>query len=259
MESLIDLSGKTILITGASSGIGHETALLLGRLGARCILIARREELLLDTVSELKSNCGSADHRYYLVDLSELDKIDDAIKGIIGETGPIDGLVYSAGMTEHRPVSLFNVEEFDRVMHINLAGFVELVKCITKRNRYNEGFRIVSVSSVTAFNGSKAHLVYSASKAGLNSAVRCMAKELASKGICVNAVAPGSIETPMYDVFLNDVESTQGTASVERFSRQYLGLGKPIDVANAIAFLISPAARFITGVCLPVDGGFTSA
>lgn len=259
MERFIDLRGKNILITGASSGIGRESAILLSSLGARCILLSRNQAALEGTLSQLSSVEIIGEHRSYSYDLTDVSGIEQIAKKIYDENGALDGIVYSAGITEHRPISQFKIEEFDQVMHVNLAAFIELVKCTTKRGRYNDGLRIVAVSSVTAFNGSKAHLVYSASKAGLNSAVRCMAKELAKKGICVNAVAPGSIETSMYEVFKNDVAATNGTAYTERFSRQYLGLGQPADVANAIAFLISPASRLITGVCLPVDGGFVSA
>lgn len=115
--------------------------------------------------------------------------------------------------------------------------------------------RIVGISSVVAFSGDKAKTVYSASKAAMNGAVRCLAKELADKSICINTVAPGMIHTEMYENYLLQYGRDSNSKLLER---QYLGIGKADDVAAAIAFLMSSAAKFITGVCLPVDGGFTS-
>ena len=116
--------------------------------------------------------------------------------------------------------------------------------------------RIVGISSITAFRGDKAQTVYSASKAAMNGAVRCLAKELADKNICINTVAPGMIHTEMYEKYLLQYGCDSNSKLLER---QYLGIGKTDDVAAAVAFLMSPAAKFITGVCLPVDGGVTSS
>ena len=142
-------------------------------------------------------------------------------------------------------------------LYSELIGFIEFVRCLTKKNRYNTGMRIIGISSTAGLRGSKAHLAYSASKAGMNGAMRCMAVELAAKGITANTIAPGMIDTDMYKKFLND-NGYESQANIGLLARQYLGIGKTDDVAAVIAFLLAPVSRFITGVCIPVDGGLTS-
>lgn len=249
--NLIDLTNKKIIVVGASQGIGQGTAILLSKLGGQLILIARNEDKLRATLELL----DGANHNYYVMDVENLDDIESTIKQIVKDLGPVDGLVYCAGISTSRPLQFFKPDIVRRVLDINLNGFIEIVRCLTKKNRFNPGMRIVGISSIASIQGDKTHTIYAASKAALDSAVKCMAKELADKNICVNTVAPAFIKTAMYDSYINH----NGQEAVEKIlNRQYLGLGYVEDVANAIAFLISPAARFITGICLPVDGGATT-
>lgn len=254
MFNLVDLTGKRIIITGASQGIGRDTAIMLSRLGASLVLIARNEDKLKETLSNLEGE----GHSYYSLDISVLNDIEKCVKEIVSNEGCIDGLVYAAGINLDRPLQLFKPSIVNEVLSVNLNGFIEFVRCISKKNRFNRDMRIVAVSSTSALKGAKAHLAYSASKAGLNGAVRCMAIELAEKGICVNSVAPGMIHTDMYKKYLEGNGGVEGASNQGLLRRQYLGIGKTTDVASAISFLVSPAARFITGICLPVDGGLTS-
>ena len=253
MFNLIDLTGKKIVLTGASQGIGRDTAIMLSKLGAQMILIARNEEKLKDVILNLEGE----GHKYYLLDINRLDDIEKCVKKIVEDFGPIDGLVYCAGVTNDRPLNLFKPEIVDNVLRVNLIGFTEFVRCLTKKNRYNRGMRIVGISSTAGLRGSKAHLAYSASKAGMNGAIKCMAVELAAKGITANTVAPGMINTDMYKKFLTD-NGVDSAANIGLLARQYLGIGTTEDVASVIAFLLSSASKFITGICIPVDGGLTS-
>lgn len=250
MHNLVDLKGKRILVSGASSGIGKEIAVLLDRLEAETILVARREENLQEIVTglQVEKSC------YYTADLSELNKIEGLIKQIVAERGPLDGFVHSAGIASSRPLKTIKPDILDQVMKINFYSFVELCRCITARKRFSEtGCNIVGISSTGSILGNSSKTAYCASKAAMDAAVRCMAKELANKHIRVNTVAPSFIETDIYDSFL---EKGEGSKDVElTMARQYLGLGQPSDVANLTVFLLSEASRFITGSTIGVDGG----
>ncbi len=254
MYNLVDLSDKKIIITGASSGIGRETAVILSKLGAQLILVARRKNELEETLGMLEEG---REHCYFEKDLSKVDEIEELVKCIVEKVGPLDGLAYCAGITGDYPIKYMIPDRFDNVIKINLEGFVEMVRCVSLRKHFNIGMRIVGISSVAAFCGGKAHMAYAASKAALDSSVRCMAYELADKGICVNSVAPAMIATRMFEGFIEQNNETSEQYK-NLMARQYLGIGETTDVANGIAFLLSDAAKFITGVCLPIDGGFTS-
>ena len=253
MKNIIDLSGKTILVTGASSGMGAETARLCSQLGARVILIARREEKLREVMAGLEGE----GHAMFPFDLSRVDEIEGFIKGVIAQAGPLDGFVHSAGIPGTRPLKLFKPTALREVMDINFSAFVEIVRCITKRNAFREGMSIVGISSVSSKIGSLGKTGYCASKAAMDAAARCMAKELAPNGIRANTVCPGLIETAIFQTFKDIAGNSQDAQA--KLDRQYLGLGQPIDVANMVVFLLSDASRMITGANIGVDGGMLSS
>lgn len=253
MMNPMDLTGKKIIVTGASSGIGRETCILLSKLSAKVIMIARREEKLKDTLSEL----NGLEHLYYCYDLKDIDGIENMIKQIIKKNGPVDGFVHSAGIGNYRPLNMIKPKFLREVMEVNFYSFVEIVRCITKRNCFNEGMNIVGVSSISSQQGNQTKTAYCASKAAMDAAIRCMAKELAPKKVRVNSVVPALIKTKLYDVFLDMGSDSEDAKNV--MARQYLGLGEPIDVANMIAYLLSDAAKFITGTSIPIDGGRLSS
>lgn len=253
MFNPMDLSSKKILVTGASSGIGRETAILISKLGGEAILVARREEKLLETLSLMDGN----NHASYCFDFKETEKISDLIKQIVSEKGPFDGFVYSVGIGSTRPLKMMEPIYLREVIEINFFPYVELVRCITKRTHFNPGLSIVGVSSVASVQGNQGKTAYCASKAAMDGAMRCMAKELAPKKIRVNNVCPSLIDTEIFESFLERGEGSKDAEEV--MLRQYLGIGKPIDVANMIAFLLSEASSFISGSAIGIDGGRLSS
>ena len=246
----MEFSGKKIIVAGASSGIGHKAAIRLSELGAKTILIARREELLEETMGELSGE----GHAYYTADLSITGDIERLIKLIVCEQGMIDGLVYCAGISKGRPLMQCKPETVAEVFSTNFFGFLEMVRQVCRKGRFNEGMRIVGISSIASMRGSKSQTMYSASKAAMDGAIRCIAKEVAGKGICINTVAPGMTRTKMWDSFLERY-GEESSSVRDMMHDQYLGLIETDDVADAIVFLLSQRARFISGLTMPLGGG----
>jgi len=245
----MDLSGKHILIAGASSGIGQAASILAGNLGARLSLVARSQERLNET---LKAITGDAHHAYSF-DLRNLEGVDNLVKDIVAVNGPLDGVVNCAGIGANRPIKMLKPEFLQEMFGINFFPFVELVRSTTKKNMCNDGTSFIGISSVAAIRGNKSQGAYSASKAAIDAIIKPMAKEFSNRGIRVNSVAFGMIRTDMYKYFL-DAGGNDELLKAD----QYLGVGETGDAANVICFLLSGASRFITGQCLVADGGFLS-
>lgn len=253
MNTLIDLSNRHILVIGASSGIGKQTALTLSKVGAKISLVARNEEKLQNTLVALEGE----GHDYYLADVSDISMIETLTKEVVEKKGLLDGMVYAAGIGTALPLMQSKPKKVLDTFNVNFFGFFEAVRQVSRKGRFNPGMRIVGVSSCASLRGDKSKTIYSSSKAAMDSAVRCMAKELAERGICVNTVAPSMTATELYYRYVEKY-GEDSDSNKELLTRQYLGIAQPQDIANAIAFLISPAARFITGITMPVDGGLTT-
>ena len=253
MKNLINLTDKHILIIGASSGIGAQTALTLSSVGAKVSIVARTEEKLREVAGGLEGT----GHNYFVFDISELSQIESLLKQVAEKGGPLDGMVYSAGILLSMPLQLAKPEKLKQLFDVNYFGFMESVRQATKKGRYNPGMRIVGVSAVSSMIGKKSQSGYSATKAAMDASVRCIARELAKKGIYINTVAPGFTKTGMISDYMEKVGSDSESVK-ETLARQYLGIIRPGAVAETIAFLLSPAAEYITGVTLPVDGGQTT-
>ncbi len=252
MKQLIDLTGKKIIVTGASSGIGKAVAEMLGDLGAQCILIARREERLQEVT---KSMGGGQTHRYYVFDLENVEQIGELVKRVVSEVGPLDGMAYCAGIPGTQPLKVNKTAYMQHIMRVDFLAYYEMVRCMIQKGNYRNPCRIVGVSSVAASYPGKGQSAYGAAKAAMDAATKSLAVELYKKGICLNTVRPGCIDTEMHQSF----QSGTGIDLMDSItqSRQFLGIGQPEDVAGIVAYLLSPAARLMTGVNIAVDGGFT--
>lgn len=248
MIDIFDLNGKHIVVTGASSGIGRETSIRLSKLGVKVSLIARREEELKETLSEMEGE----GHKYFLCDLSDTESINNLVSDIVSEAGPVDGLVHCAGIGVNIPVSLTKTDILDSVMKTNFYSFAELIRLLSKKKNCNSGASFVGVSSVASIKGDKSQGAYAASKAAMNAYIHPAAKELAPKGIRVNTVAFGVIRTEAYKKFL------EAGGQDNALENQYLGYGEPEDAANLLVFMVSNASRLITGTTVICDGGYVS-
>ena len=249
MTNLVDLTGKHIVVTGASSGLGRATCVLLSQLGARVSLIARNEEKLNETISLLE---GSG-HIAYPYDLGEIDGIEALVKGIVAGSGKVDGLVHAAGVGTACPISMSKYDFLLDMMKLHFFSFVELVRHIGKKRNSNDGASIVAVSSVGTHLADKGKLAYSTSKGALDKAVRPMAIELGeSRGIRVNTVNPAWIKT---DIYYDFIENFGQERLDEILSGHIMGAAEPVDIANVIAFLLSDASKMITGQCIFADSG----
>lgn len=246
----MDLNGRTILVTGASSGIGRETAVLLSRLNARVVLAARNRDRLERTL-ELLEGPG---HTIECFDFTALDAIPVWVKSVVSRAGALHGLVHSAGRSGVFPVRSMTASQIDEILQINLSAALLLAKGFRQKGCHAEPACLVLLSSVAGLRGHAGISAYTASKSALIGVTRSLALELTRDGIRVNCVAPGLVATEMAAQL--DEQTIEGRGAVE--NAHPLGAGKPRDVANAIAFLLSDAARWITGSTLVVDGGYTA-
>lgn len=247
MSHPMDLTGKRILVTGASSGIGRACAILAGRLGAAVVLVARDEQRLAETLGQMP---GSG-HASISFDLRDLEHYEDLFNRCAADQ-KLNGIVHAAGVGPAIPLQAVSLAAMREVMNINYFAFLELVKWFSKK-KYSVGGSVVGISSIAGAAGWHGSALYSGTKGALDSSVRALAIELASKNIRVNSVVPANIRTPMYDTMVA-VGGEEAAQKIE--AKQPLGLGEPEDVANAVVFLLSDAARFITGTRLVVDGGY---
>lgn len=244
------LEGKTILITGASSGIGRQCAIDCSKMGAKVVLVARSQERLEETVSLMEGE----GHRAYSYDLEQLTGIKDLIAQIVAENGKLDGLIHAAGIEKTAPVKLLSSEDYDSVYKTNCLSAFEIVKNLGLK-QINAEASIVFIASISGVIARTGLAAYSASKGALISASKVMALEFAKRKIRVNTVSPGTILTPMMEKALNEMPEEDRAKRVEGFP---LGLGQTTDISNACVYLLSDASKWVTGQNLIVDGGYTA-
>ena len=246
----MDFTGHTILVTGASSGIGRETALLLSQLNARLILVARNRDRLEQTEAALEG----VNHHVEVFDLTALDAIPAWIRDLASRSGPLHGVVHSAGVYEVVPLRILTAAKLEEILRVNLGAALMLAKGFRQKGCHADAGSLVLVSSVAGLRGHAGLSAYTASKSALFGLVKSLAIELAREGIRVNCVAPGLVATEMSTQF--EEQTLREITAVE--SEYPLGIGRPRDVAEGIAFLLSGAARWITGTTLTIDGGYSA-
>ena len=244
---MFSLKNKVAVVTGASRGIGKSIAEIYAKSGAHVSCISRNKDTLNDVVESIVSNGGSASINAF--DVSKSIEFQDNINDIIKEYGTIDILVNNAGITIDKLIMRMNDDDWNKVLEINLKGAFNGIKSVTRTMMKARSGRIINISSVVGLTGNPGQANYAASKAGLIGLSKASAKELASRGITVNCIAPGYINTDMTAKITDENKENL-------YSQIPLGrIGNPDEIATAALFLASDEAGYITGQTITVDGG----
>lgn len=243
------LAGRLYLVTGASSGLGKAAAMRVAACGGRLIICGRNRERLGALAAELGSTCiaevGS--------DICDADATADLVERLASNHGALDGVFHSAGVEMIKPMRYCKQAHISDVFGASVNGAYGIARASAKRGIVRDGGSLVLMSSVAARSGQPGLGAYSGAKAAIEGLVRSLAAELASRSVRVNAVAAGAVVTEMHDR-ATELMGQQSTSEYE--ARHMFGFGKPIDIANAVMFLLSDASSWITGSTLAVDGGY---
>ena len=241
------LNNKIAIVTGASQGIGKIIAFELAKSGAHVVCISRNKKAIESIVDKITINGGQASS--FSCDISDSDTFSEIITGIIKENNRIDILVNNAGITKDSLLMRMSIEQWDDVINTNLKGAFHCTKAVMRHMMKNKFGRIINITSIVGLTGNAGQANYAASKSGLIGMTKSIAKEVASRGITANCIAPGWIETSMTEKLSKEVKS-------EFLSHIPVGrIGSPDDIANAVIFLASDEAGYITGQTITVDGG----
>jgi NAD(P)-dependent dehydrogenase (short-subunit alcohol dehydrogenase family) len=244
MYNPYSLNGKTILVTGASSGIGRATAIECAKLGANVVLTGRNVSRLEET---LRMICDVSKHLIIPADLGD----EAQIESLVEQMPNVDGLVNNAGISNTKPIGFIKPEDLEKLFGTNAFAPMILTKMLLKKKKLNNGASIVFVSSAASINPDVANSIYSATKAAIASFSRSCAKELAAKQIRSNSVHPGMVQTEMVQNLVFDEEEL--ACDMARYPlKRY---GKPEEIAWAIIYLLSDASAWVTGTQLVIDGG----
>ena len=241
------LEGQAAIVTGSGNGIGRATVIMLADLGARVMVCDIEGDSAEKVAKEIGERGGTA--IYNRCDVTNLEEIRDTIGKTAEAFGGVDILVNNAGITRDNLLMKMSEEDFDAVIQTNLKGVFNCVKHVSRQMLKQKSGRIINISSVSGVLGNAGQANYCAAKAGVIGLTKSAARELASRGITVNAVAPGFINTDMTECLSDGVKA----AAVEQIPMKHFG--ETEDVANLVAFLASDAARYITGQVISVDGG----
>lgn len=246
------LIGKAILVTGASSGIGRATAIMCSRMGAKVVLMGRDYDRLEQTHSLL----SGSDHIVSSVDLLDYQGVETELRSVLDGKIKLNGVVNCAGISTTLPFSSIKPDRIELFLKTNVIGAMNLTRLSIKKEHFSEqGGSIIFISSIMGIVGEKGKSLYSMTKGALDAGVRSLSVELATRNIRVNSISPGVVKTPMSkSAIYSQTEESQNKIS----DLHPLGLGSPEDVANACVYLLSDASRWITGINLVVDGGYTA-
>ncbi len=242
--------GKTILVTGASSGIGKATVERLSREHARCVMLARNKQGLQKVLEDIDN---SRNHMVMPFDLNDIDNYSELFKVLKDEGVVLDGMVHCAGFTKVLPLRTLSYESALELFRIHYFAFIELVKWYSKKGISNGG-SIVGISAINSHVPQKCMTAYASAKAAVEAACRTLALELSEKNIRINSIVVGGIATGM-GAEVQEISTTMHSDYLNPVSRQLLGVGRPEQIADVAAFLLSEDASFITGRELYVDGG----
>ncbi len=241
------LEGKTILVTGASSGIGKETAISCSKMGASVIVTARNQERLQETFNALEGD----DNKQFIADLTNQEELEK----LVNQVGKIDGLVLCAGRSRSLPVLFSTREKFDEIYNVNFFSPVETLRLLAKKKCLQPNSSIVILISIGGTGRwTPGNAIYGSSKAALKSMVNYFAVELAPKRIRINGICPGMVETPL----IHHGTLTQEQLDEDKDKYPLKRYGQPIDVANGVVYLLSEASSWITGQSIVIDGGLTA-
>ena len=240
-------SGKKVFVTGASRGIGEAIAKSYADSGAHVVCVSGTESALKTVQKKIKDNGGSAS--IYSCDVSQFNQVEPLINNPLEEFGKIDVIVNNAGITRDGLIMRMSDDDWDTVININLKGAFNGIKAVSRVMMKQRSGRIINISSLVGLKGNSGQANYSASKAGIIGLTKSTAKELGSRGITVNCIAPGYVATEMTDQLAEKIKQ-------ELINRIPLGyIGKPNHIASAALFLASDEAEYITGQTVSVDGG----
>jgi NAD(P)-dependent dehydrogenase (short-subunit alcohol dehydrogenase family) len=245
MSTPFHLTDKTILVTGASSGIGRQVAISCSNMGAKVCITGRDKDRLNDTFKLLHGN----GHQQAICDLT----VEEQRNAFIESLPPLDGFAHCAGIITPVPIKFIEAKHIKQAMEVNFDSAVLMVSRLLKAKKLNKNCSLVFFSSISAHFPHNGGSLYSASKAAIEAYSRNLAREMKGMGLRSNCVVPAMVDTPMYEETVKNMSQTS-----EEYSARYpLGIGKPEDVANATIFLLSQASRWITGTNLSLDGGYT--
>lgn len=246
------LAGRRFLVTGASSGLGRETAILISQCGGRVALVGRDEERLAATLAAL----APGEHSSHSFEMGDAEVVADQVQALTKEGGMLDGVFHSAGTTLVLPTKLIKNRHLDEVFGANVRGAFGIARAAARKNVLADGGSLVFMSSVASVLGRPALSGYCAAKAAVDGLVRALAIEFAPRRIRVNSITAGAVETAMHRDYVASI-SEEAVRGYENF--HLLGFGQPEDVSSAALFLLSDASRWITGTAMAVDGGAAAA